>query len=244
MTTFDRAVFDGSVFDVGGFSFLQFAASSPGATSTPSLAFGSTVAKDSLIAVILRLGDTTTDISSISDTVGTAYSQVIAPQAQTTDGHRLLMWKGLRTPSSGPNTVAVVLSAVPGSCRMVIVEYAADGTQTQDTQRSGQQDGTTTPNTGGNLTPAQDNELLIAAVSMGNAPSVAGSGSFTIREDDGDGFKIGVADWIQTTKTPTDAGLTLGASDNCAVILAAFKMAAGDGGDGGAAPTLMGQAIF
>lgn len=224
------------------FSFLQFASANPGANQNPTLAYGSNVAANSILLAVMRLGDTTTDVSSITDTVTSTWTQVIAPQIQTTDGHRLLMWKGLVAGGAGANTVQFNFSAVPGSCRMSVYEWSADGTQVQDTgggvPRSGQQDGTTTPNTGGNLTPSQANELLVAAVSMGNAPSVAGSGSFTTRYDDGDGFKHGLVDWIQGSATATDAGITLGASDNAAVILAAFKMVAA-GGD-----TLFAQSIF
>lgn len=209
------------------FSFLQFNAASPGAVNSANLAFTSNVAKNSLILVVLRLGDTTTDVSTMSDTVGSTYSQVIAPQVQTTDGHRILLWKGLVTPSAGANTVAVTLTAAPASFRWSIYEYGSDGTQTQDTARSGQQDATTTPNTGGNLTPAGGNELIFAATTTGGAPAVSATGSFTVRENDGDGFKMGAEDWIQTTGTATDAAFSLGAADNCACILAAFKLGGG-----------------
>lgn len=245
MAIFDQAVFDRTVFDGGlGFQFLQVASKDSGAVNSDTLAFGSNVAANSLILVQIRLGDTTTDVSTIIDTLGANFTQVIAPQIQTTDGHRELLWVGLKTPGAGADTVTVNLTAVPGSFRWSIYEYRADGTQVQDTARSGQQNATSTPNTGGNLTPAGNNELLFAAVTFGGTPSVAGTGNFTTRNDDGGGLKHGAVDWIQGTGTPTDAGISLGAADNCAVILAAFKLVAGGvGGDGGGA-TLMGQAIF
>lgn len=215
------------------FSFLQSVGEDSGIISggQRQLAFPGNVAALSLILVALRIGDATTGITSITDTVGTTYTQVDV-QAQTTDGHRLHLWQGLSTPGAGANTVTVNFDASGASLRFAIHEYGSDGTQVQDQKNKGQQDATTSPSAG-SITPGVDNELVFGCVSAGGNPAIAVTGSFALREHPAQ--KIATEDWIQTTATATDVGFTTD-SDHFAAQIVSYKQVAA-GGD-----TLLGQA--
>lgn len=210
------------------FTFLQSKEQQDSTINNPSMAFTSNVAANSLIIVALRLSDTTTAINSITDTVGTQYTQVSA-QIQTTDGHQSFLWQGIKTPSAGANTVQVNLSASPSFTRWAIHEFGADGTQAKDTGETAQQNATSTPSAGGNLTPAGNNELAFGITSGGNAITVNSYGSFSSNTAAVGDLKIVTAYWIQSAATATDLGWTLSATDNCSALLEFYKLSAATG---------------
>jgi hypothetical protein len=181
-------------------------------------------------------------VASISDTRGTVYAAL----GQLNDGNggsHIEVWYGLSTPTGGANTVTLTMGAgADVSLRWFISEFGSDGTQVlEGTPRSLAQAATTTPNTGGNFTPAGDNELLYAVTEMFTGSTISVTGSWLE-----DFFVVAAPNtrvkgeyWIQTTATATDAGFSLGTSDDTATVLGAFKQVAPAGG-----ALLMGQAIF
>lgn len=189
------------------------------------LAFAGDVAAGSLILVALRIGDPTTDITAITDTRGTTYTQVDV-QLQSTDTHRLHLWQGLVVPGAGPNTVAATFSADGASLRWAIHEFGSDGTQVRDQKSKGEQDATTAPSAG-SITPGVDNELIFGCIGAGGNPAMAATGSFTLRETPAN--KLGTETWIQTTATATDIGFTTD-GDNFSAQIVSYKQVAAGGG--------------
>jgi len=206
------------------FAYLQSTSISTTAGATNTLTLPSQVSKNSLIVVSIRMGDTTTTISSIADNVSTVYSQV---GSQIDGGGDVLYaWQGLNTASSGNNTLTVTNSAASGSSfRMSAAEYGSDGTQSRDTFRSTDAN-TNTPTAGGTITPAGNNELIIGLLDeAGGAGAISATGSFTLRESVD--VKEALEDWIQTSATATDVGFSLTNADNCAAFVIAYKQTAG-----------------
>jgi hypothetical protein len=82
----------------------------------------------------------------------------------------------------------------------------------------------------GNVTPSQDNELIVAGCSYtGPNPSTVTGGSLVEDEDivEGAGYGVTIAHEIQTTATTVSATFTVGGARELAAAIETFKVAAG-----------------
>lgn len=194
-----------------------------------ALAFGSNVVSGNLLLVALRLGNTTHTFTSVTDSVGTTYTQVAtgSPQTVATDHKLYLLW-GVAA-GSGANTVTVNGSGF-GTNRLTITEYSGNHATPFDVS-AGAGGVATSAVSSGNLTTGTADDLLFACMSDSNgvATITAGSG-YTKRNDIGakladedQGISAGVA-------TGTYAGtFTLSVADDWGCIAAAFKPSTGGG---------------
>jgi len=210
------------------FTFKQGEALVPGTTNGAtgvSLAFGSNVTANSLLVVCVRIGDTSTTITGITDTVGTSYSQVTTQQLAT-DGDTLFFWAGLVAGGAGADTVLVKFSASGSNLEYDIGEFGSNGTQTQDTFGSANTLNASAGTIGGSLTLAGANELLVGVTGVASSgDTLAATGSFT--KVVSPQSKVFTVYWIQTTQTNTDIGDSISPADEQASILVAYKQAGG-----------------
>ena len=130
-----------------------------------------------LNVVVVGWGDTTSSISSITDTQGNTYTPAVGPTSTT--GLQQSIYYAKNT-IGGSNKVTVTFNQAAAYPDVRVLEYSgADTTNPLDVTAAGTGTGTTAANSG-SATTASSNELIFGAGTTGTAFSAAGSG-FTSR---------------------------------------------------------------
>jgi len=126
--------------------------------------------------VVVGWGDTTSSISSITDTQGNTYTPAVGPTSTT--GLQQSIYYAKNT-IGGSNKVTVTFNQAAAYPDVRVLEYSgADTTNPLDVTAAGT--GTGTAANSGSATTASSNELIFGAGTTGTAFSAAGSG-FTSR---------------------------------------------------------------
>lgn len=146
-------------------------------TSPGVLAFAGDVTVGSLIVLGLRIGSTTANVLSVTDTQGNSYI-LDRTQDQTTDGHQIRVYH-VDSANAGPTTVTVVLDAAV-SLRMVMAEYARASSADRTTSAQATD---AAPSSGTTQDTRDAEELLVGLVGTGaaSAPAITAGVQYTKR---------------------------------------------------------------
>lgn len=197
-------------------------------TSSTTLAFPSDVAAGNLLAVcVSAFHSFGVTISTPSDTRSSSYAAMAAQQNPD-------FASGVRNyyalaPSSGACTVTVEINA-SGDYTCAIAEFSGVAAVSPlDTGTGGT--GTGTAASAGNVTPSEDNCLIVAAMTHNGADRTLteGAGWSLIQENEGgsSNMPLSAIYKVQTTATTEDADWTIGTgSVNWAATCGVFKAAA------------------
>lgn len=220
-------------------AYVNSASPIVGGSGTPT-SFGATsLTTGNLIVVAIRWSGAVT-ISSITDTALNTYAQA-GTQVITGSDH-FSIWYAQGVTGNASNVVAINFSAAPGggSVYAVTAQYsglatssALDGTPVTATANSS---GVTSPT----FSTAQASELIVSgfAVAAGNMTTVSPSGTsgaYTARSKStiGSNDIAGVGDFIaSSTQSGVTATWSDTATDNIAIVVAAFKAPGGGGTPG------------
>jgi len=159
---------------------------------------------------------------TITDTRGNTYKKAIQIN-QTTDGDTLAIYYA-ESIGGGPNTVTVS-DTVADTLRFAILEYSGVATSGSLDVMAVTQGNSATPNSGATATTTANGDLLLGAILTADQEAYTAGSGYTIEESvPGEpGTKLIVEDQIQATAGTASASATLGAANNWAAGVAAFK---------------------
>ncbi len=181
----------------GSISFVQANAGPStiqSSNTTVAVAYLAAEGAGHLNVVAVGWGDTTSTVSSVTDTLGNMYTPAIGPTSNT--GLRQVIYYA-KNIAGGSNTVTVRFNQAAAYPDVRILEYAgADPSNPLDQAGAGTGSGTTANS--GSVTTTSANELVFASGTTGTAFSAAGTG-YTSR-------KIDVYGNIAEDKTVTSTG--------------------------------------
>ena len=211
-------------------SFVQGnsgANSAQSGTSSLQVAYpGAQVAGD-LNVVAVGWGDTTSSISSVTDSKGNTYSLAVGPTSNT--GIQQSVYYA-RNVAGGSNTVTVTFSQAALYPDVRIVEYAgADRSNPLDVKVAAKGSGTTANS--GSATTTTANELIFGAGTTGSSFNAPGSGFLSRMID---AFGNIAEDKTVTTIGTYNATATTNSSSPWVMQLASFRA----GGQGASPPTV------
>lgn len=197
-------------------------------TSQP-IAFGSNVTAGGFLVAVCGASNGST-VTGITDTLTNTWAQV----ATNNDGNVLLEIWAAQSPSGGANTVTIGWSG-SNNPQSYILEYAGVATSSATDQTGNNDESATTAHNcnGSNLTPSQDNCLVIGCGRFqGSITVTAQETGYTTRTGSAGGpaSRVHVHDSIQTTATATDADFTTGANASGTLLMAIFKPLVAAGG--------------
>jgi hypothetical protein len=216
-------------------SFIQKTTGGAENDFTPDLAlttsdFSSSVASGNLIIVGVR-GYTSVQalgLTSITDTLGTSYTQVLA---DTTQDPFLWVYYGVLS-SSGTNAVTATFSSTgqnPIYGWVAALEYSGQATSPYDASVHGNGTGTTDCIIGGLTTTAAG--VVVAFVSQNSAQAYTVGADYTLRDGNIGGASLdfgGVEDYITSGNLSSyTSHIASDGSTNYTMAAAAFKAAGG-----------------
>ncbi len=187
---------------------------------TASLALATANSAGNFLAVVIRVGTPVGQTFTVSDTRGNTYRQAVRINNNADNTLAVYYAENI---AAGTNTVTVS-NSVSATLRFVVIEYsgialsnALDGTASAS--------GTGTSPNSGALTTAAGGDLLLGAISTANGPNLTVGTGFTIEGAVPalPNAKIVAEDRVQATAGAATATVTLGASDQWAAAIAAFK---------------------
>ncbi|HLK32501.1 MAG TPA: IPT/TIG domain-containing protein, partial [Terriglobales bacterium] len=205
---------------VSTISFVQVASATPQtATATVSVAFTKAQTAGNLNIVVVGWNDTTSTVSSVTDSLGNAYTLAVGPTVGTGITQSIYYAKNI---AAGSNTVKVTFSQSASYVDVRILEYSGLDTA-NPLQVSAGASGKSATASSGAVTTSSASTLIFGAntVATWNTGPGAGFTSRIITSPDGD---IAEDDMVTATGTYT-ATATLGASGNWVMQVAAFKAA-------------------
>ncbi|HYY73010.1 MAG TPA: IPT/TIG domain-containing protein, partial [Candidatus Bathyarchaeia archaeon] len=216
---------------------VQHTSKDAGTATTTSLAFGKPNVAGNWIAVVIRAGNSSSQVFKVTDSNGNTYRQAIQ-FGQTTAKDTLGIFYS-ESIKGGANTVTVS-DNVSGILRVVILEYSGVAPANSIDGTAAAQGSNASPNSGPLTTTAGGDLLLGAVITFNSGTFIAGAG-YTIEDlvPAEPNTKLIDEDQVQKAAATVSAGASLTASDNWAAGLVGFKAATGVGG---ASPTIAGLA--
>lgn len=199
-------------------ALIQKAQSDTNAGSA-TLAYGSNVVIGNLLVVVLRIGASVVTYS-LSDTRGNTYIPCTQQFIPTVGYVQLFYCFNI---SSGANTVSLNLNSASDTMRIAIFEYSGVGGLDIEANVA---TGTSTTSASASFTPTFDNSLVIAFSGSNNAITMTAGTSFTLEEavpPTPPNHRLGVEDWIQTTKTASTGSITYSGSQQWQAGYAVFR---------------------
>lgn len=192
--------------------------------SSCAIAYDSNVTAGNFLAGITysaNVGATVSCVDSLGQTWSEAQSQV-----QSTDGNIMKIVYFANT-VGGANTLTCTWTGGGPTFRCGVLEYSGVATTTPLDQHTSAQGAAGTADSG-NVTPSQDNELVIMAASNSNGTTFTiGTGTKRVNVPDATTTRIGAGEEIQTTATARQSSWTFGSSGNWSSLIATFKPAGG-----------------
>lgn len=187
-----------------------------GSSTSCSVGLAKAVTVGNTLLAIVRVGTTSTAATTISDSIGSAYT-LDASVVQTVDGHALSVY---RAPITTAGTPSLSVSNSSASTMRIIgfeeVGGLASGAPDKVVAAIGS---TSTPNAG-TLSPTQSNDYLLAAVSTADSETFKCSNGFTCEQALAKGA---FGDQDQTTAASIAGSLSISSSDQWAAIAVAYK---------------------
>jgi len=216
-------------------TFVQANYAVPASASTVQVTFTAMQMSGDLNIVAIGWNNSTTQVSSVTDTVGNAYVAATSPSVQTGVQSMVIYYaKNISTAAANANTVTVNFSASASYPDIRILEYAGLDTSSPLDVAVGAS-GTGTTSDSGAATTTNANDLIFGANYVQTDTASAGTG-FTkrlITSPDGD---IAEDELVSSTGS-YHATATLSSSGGWVMQLAAFKTAT-TGSGGGTPPTV------
>lgn len=158
-----------------------------------------------------------------TDSLGQTWSEAQS-QSQTTDANVMKIVYFANT-AGGANSLSCTWTGGGATFRCGISEYSGVVTTSPLDQHTSAQ-GAGTAADSGNVTPTQDNELIIQAASNSNSGTFTiGTGTKRVNVPDSVSTRIAGGEEIQTAATTRSSAWTLGASGNWSSLIATFKAA-------------------
>jgi len=185
-----------------------------------SLALATANSAGNFLAVVIRVGTPVGQTFTVTDTRGNTYRQAV--RINNNSDNTLAVYYAENI-AAGTNTVTVSNSA-SATLRFVVLEYSGiassnslDGTASAS--------GVSASPGSGTLTTAASGDLLLGAISTANGPSLTVGNGFTIEGAVPalPNAKLVAEDRVQATAGSASAGVALGASDQWAAAIVAFK---------------------
>ena len=211
-------------------SFMQVAAATPQTSSaTVSVAYPQAEIASDLNIVVVGWNDTTSSVTSVSDTQGNAYALAVGPTTASGARQSIYYAKNIK---GGSNTVTVNFNQAATFPDVRVLEYAgADTTSPLDVTAAAT--GSSTTANSGSATTSAANELIFAADTIATGTPGPGAG-FTARiitQHDSDLAE----DKIGTTPGSYSATAPLSPSGYWVMQMATFKV---QSSTGSTAPTV------
>ena len=208
-----------------GITLVQHKGKDAGTNTTGSVAFQNPNTAGNFIAVAIRGGLSSSQVSTVKDSNGNTYNKAtqigFTASAVTSAIYYAENIKG------GANTVTVSMT-VNAPLRFAILEYSGVATSNSlDTTAAAT--GTGKVASSGNTTTAVNGDLLLGSLSTVNGATFTAGTGYVIRDSvpNGSGAKMITEDQIQAAPGTASATATLSASDTWGALLAAFKPAGG-----------------
>jgi hypothetical protein len=210
----------------GPIALIQHISKDAGSTSSSTLAFPSSNTAGNWIGVLIRAGQSG-EVFTVKDSTGNTYHQAIQFN-ETGNGNTLGVFYAENI-ASGPNTITVS-DTVSNTLRFTILEYSGIAT-TNSLDVTAAAQGKSTSANSGNATTTSSGDLLLGAILTAGAASYTAGSNYKIEESvpAAPNAKLIAEDQVQAAAGPVSASATLGAADNWAAGLAAFKAASGGG---------------
>lgn len=171
---------------------------------------------------------------SVSDSKGNTWTQAAEDGGNNATGHATLFYSKNPSVGSGHTFTVTSTGGFPGICAAA---FSGADTAAPFDQQSAFGSGGASSIQPGSVTPSEDNELLVTAVSKaaaGVTASVDGGFSETDEFDlvGGQHFGLAMAYLVQTSAAAANPTWTLSGSASTAAAIATFKAGAGGGGGG------------
>lgn len=200
----------------------QSAQVNAGTVANTTLNFVNPVLANSALYCAVRNGGTSVP-SSVVDTLGQTFT-LDASQVQTTDSSMLSLWS-VTNSNAGVDGVTVTLGAAQ-TLRVVILEYAGMALTGLFDVTSGNQVNTATTLNSGNISTAQNSELLLCLFGNSSGATMVADGAFTEQEvvvpGAGNG-RFEVSDRIVSSTGVYSAAPSQGVAGNLAVLLVSYR---------------------
>jgi hypothetical protein len=209
-------------------ALVQHTSNDAGMTNSSTLAFNSNNSAGNWIGVCIRAG-ALNEVFTVTDSRGNTYHKAVQFN-QNTDGLTFGIYYAENI-GGGANTV-MVSDTTSATLRVAILEYSGVATSGSLDVIAMGQGHSTSPSSSPSVNTTANGELLLGAVMTGNPEIFTGGSGYQIEESvPGEpGTKLMVEDQIQAIAGAATVGASLGAADDWAAGLAAFKPAAGGGG--------------
>jgi hypothetical protein len=209
-------------------ALVQHTSNDAGITNSSRLTFNSNNTAGNWIGVCIRAG-ALNEVFTVTDSRGNTYHKAVQFN-QNTDGLTFGIYYAENI-GGGANTVTVSDTTV-APLRIAILEYSGVATSGSLDVIAMGQGHSTSPSSSPSVNTTANGELLLGAVMTGNPEIFTGGSGYQIEESvPGEpGTKLMVEDQIQAIAGAATVSASLGAADDWAAGLAAFKPAAGAGG--------------
>ena len=203
-------------------AFVQVAAATPQSPqSTVTVVYPVAQTAGNLNVVVVGWNDTTSNVTSVSDSRGNAYTLAVGPTSGTRLSQSIYYAKNI---VSGSNAVTVTFNQAAASADIRILEYAGVDTVSPLDVTAAAVGNSNSANSGP-ATTTLANDLIFGADMVFTSTTAAGSGftSRVITSSDGDIAE----DKVVTTTGSNSATATLGSAGPWVMQMVAFKAAAG-----------------
>jgi hypothetical protein len=160
----------------GSIVLVQHTSQDAGITTSSTLAFSGNNTAGNWIAVVIRAGNSSSEVFTVTDSNKNTYHQAVQ-LAQTIAGETLGIFYAENV-KGGPNTV-MASDTISSPFRLAIMEYSGVATANSlDVTAKAQ--GTGTSPSSGNATTTASGDLLLGAVLSTNAANFTASSGYTI----------------------------------------------------------------
>jgi hypothetical protein len=169
-------------------AFVQSNSATPQTAQNPvSVTYTAAQTLGNLNVVVVGWNDSTTTVSTVTDTKGNLYTLIGAPIVQSATASQAIYYaKNISAASAGANTVTVTFSVAPRFPDIRIAEYSGLDTVNPLDVFVGAQGTTTSTSNSGSVTTTSANDLLVGANLVQSTTMGAGT-NYTNRGITGDG---------------------------------------------------------
>jgi len=217
-------------------TFVQGASATPQTPSaTVSVTYAGPQAAGDLNVVVVGWNDSTTTVSSVTDTIGNVYTPAVGPTTISGVATQSIYYaKNIVAATAGANAVKVTYSAAAAYPDIRILEYGgADPNTPVDVVSAST--GNSASSTSASVTTTNANDLLLGANMVQSTTTAAGSGftSRMITSPDGD-----IAEDRMVTATGSySASATVSPANQWIMQMVAFRASGSSGGGDTTPPT-------
>lgn len=204
-------------------SLVQHTSMDSGSTSSTTLSFNSPNGTGNWIAVVIRAGNFSTELFTVSDSNGNTYRQAVQlGQTISLETMAIFYAENIR---GGANTITVS-DTIPSPLRVAILEYSGVATSNSLDVTSMQMGHGASPDSGSVAATANGDLLLGAVLTSNSGRYTAGVGYYMEESVPKQPLsKLMVEDQIQNAAGIVSANASLAAPDDWGAVLAAFKPA-------------------